>query len=219
MLEMQLHQENKKSSGGVYFIEELSNAQFTTYANLSSLCGISSGTLHNEGQGWLRFEMDGKELIVSKKTIRHSISWDQINNAGCVFGAKIVTIQGQQYKVRLLTGADHNPTQLPSPGYGYFLEGSHNSEWSRLFYPLITDDAYLNDQYTGPKDPRYTNLDLGMLYVDASTNGTYSWCQETHQENASYRVIRGLYGVSHLLRDTSSGTSAHYGWRPVLERL
>lgn len=53
-----------------YLVEELSNAQFTTYANITSLAGVSQGNAINEGAGWLRFIMDNKELIVAKKNIR-----------------------------------------------------------------------------------------------------------------------------------------------------
>lgn len=213
MLEMHLNVDKKSSGGEVQFIEELSNAQFTTYANLSSLAGISQGTLHNEGSGWLRFDYEGTELIVAKKSIRHSISWDHIHSKGCVFGTKTVTIGGVQYKVRLLTGADHNPTQLPANN-GYFMEGSHNSEWSRLFYPLVNDDTNLPAHVRNPDAP-YTNLQLGMV----TEIGLYSWCQETPQDNATFRVVRGYFGVSYLNSLVSSGTTSVRGWRACLERI
>lgn len=213
MLEMNLLSSKRKIGGVGYLIEELSNAQFTTYANVSSLAGVSYGFLHNEGQGWLRFDYEGVELIVSKKSIRYNISWDQINAAGCVFGSKVITINGNQYRVRVLTGADNNPTQV-NPATGYYVNGSHNSEWSRLFYPLVRDDAYIPPEIRNPNAP-YTNLQLGMI----TENGRYSWCQETYQGNAAQRVIRGNFGVSYFYRTTSSntGTSALYGWRPCLE--
>src|SRR5690554_6312526 len=121
--------------GGVPVVNEsvfLGEIDLISYADISTLSGVTQGTLHNEGSGWLRFDYGGTELIISKKTIRYNITWDHIHTQGCVFGTKIITINGSQYKVRLLKGADHNPTQLTLE-YGYFIEGSHNSEWSRLF--------------------------------------------------------------------------------------
>src|SRR5690606_24945340 len=117
---------------------------------------------------------------------------------------------GNQYKVRLLTGADHNPTQL-TPSTGYFLEGSHNSEWSRLFYPIIIDDSYLNEGYAGYKDPRYTMSQLQM------NSDPYSWCQETHQLGPTLRVVRGSISSSMLTINTSPTTAISRGWRPCLE--
>lgn len=192
-----------------YFIGELSNAQFISYVNLSSLVGISAGTLHNEGSGWLRFIMDGVELIVAKKTIRHSIRWDAINSANCVYGNKSITINGKLYKVRLLTGADENPTPL---GNGYYLKGTHNSEFSRLFYPLVKDDTRLPS--INPLAP-YTQVELSM----SSGNGRATWCQETSTSSASQRVIRGSTASSNFTTHTSSFSTAYYGWRACLELI
>lgn len=198
----------------VIFLGELNNAQFTTYENVSILAGVSEGVLHNEGTGWLKFDYEGTELIVSKKTIRHSISWDRINSKGCVFGTKVITINGNQYKVRLLKGADHNPTQLEDPGLGYFLEGTHNSEWSKLFYPLVKDDTTLPQEIRNPNAP-YTNLDLEM----SIERDLRSWCQETHPGITSGRVVRGGAGVTFLSNANAYKSNPSYCWRPCLERV
>lgn len=208
MLELQL-EVKKKIGGAGYFIEELSNEQFASYEEVTSLAGVTQGTLINEGSGWLRFDYEGTELIVAKKTMRHSISWDHLNSVGCVFGSKVITILGNQYKVRLLTGADTDPSVDAT---GYYVEGTHNSEWSHLFYPLITDDSYVNAGYTGYKDPRYTMSQLQM------NTKPYSWCQETHQNNPANRVIRGYTASSYLAAMTSSSNNYDFlGWRPCLE--
>lgn len=212
MLEMHLGT-HRKGSGG-YLIEELSNEQFISYSELSTLAGVNVGVLHNEGQGWLRFYYEGKELIVSKKSIRHSITWDQIHSRGCAFGESTITVLGNKYKVRLLKGADHNPTQIVSPGYGYHIEGSHESEWNRLFYPLVKDDSNIPPEIRNPIAP-YSNRDLGVY----SEYGSFSWCQETHQDNTTWRVLRGSSGVSYLQRIDSSNVHTNFGWRPCLELI
>lgn len=161
---------------------------------------------------WLKFILDGKILYVHKKGIRHAVSWDQLNALDLVYGNRLIEINGYQYRIRLLKGADTDPSINTT---GNFLEGSHNSEWSRLFYPLVRDDV--NVPTRDPQAP-YTNADLNMVWVDsATTPGAYSWCQEAHPGTTNGRVIRGIYGVSYLYRNTSSLTTASYGWRPVLE--
>lgn len=208
MLEANLISSKKAGEFG-YFIEELSNAQFISYTDLTSLVGVTQGTAFNEGAGWLRFEMDGKELIVAKKSIRHSISWDHINAADCVYGNKTVTINGKLYKVRLLTGADTDPTPV---GSGYYMDGTHNSEWSRLFYPIVNDDAYIPDR--DPSAP-YTQLDLGMR----TENGRYTWCQETPVGQTTRRVGRGTAASSSFGTSLSSNSNTTTGWRACLELI
>lgn len=198
---------------GQGFFGEVAGSELITMGDLTTRMGVTEGTAQNLDDPWLKFVLDGKILYVSKRPIRHSISWDHLNLKNVVYGDTNIFIRGNEFKVRLLKGADTDPSVNLT---GNYLEGTHNSEWSRLFYPLVSDDQYLIDQYTGPKYPSYTNLELGMLYVDATTNGTYSWCQETHPGTTNGRVFRGRYGVSYLSRSSSS-TGASYGWRPCLE--
>ena len=200
-------------TGGGNFLGEVSNAQLVSYTQLASLAGVSQGTPHAEGAGYLKFILDGKELTVSKKPIRLAASWDTLNAAGCVFGQKQITIGGKTYKVRLLKGADSNPA-VSWGGAGIFVHyypGTHNSEWSRLFYPIIRDDPYVPippAKLTGP----YTTDDLEMNSV------IYQWCQETASNNSTYRIIRGGNYASDIYHFVSSHANNNDAWRVVLEK-
>ncbi len=124
-------------------------------------------------------------------------------------------INGQLYKVRLLKGANSDPTLT---GTGYDVPHSHGSEWNRIFYRL-TNDTYLDASNTKVSEGEFTPLaqysesDLIMEY--RTGNGSRSWCQEVA---GSYSVIRGYRGVSYLDRFTPSRADLYSGWRPVLER-
>ena len=47
---------------------------------------VYGGTSFNENTNWLVFNDNGKEKLVSKKPLKHSIAWNTLYNAGVVFG-------------------------------------------------------------------------------------------------------------------------------------
>ena len=51
---------------------------------------------------FLKFNHNGKTLLVCDRNIRNKISWDQLNEKNLVFG-KTITIDNDKYRVRLLT--------------------------------------------------------------------------------------------------------------------
>ena len=87
------------------FFGEVPASELITGDALASECGISQGTSQFSSEGWLKFAYQGKIQFVAKKPIRHSISWDAINTANCVYGDsgdKTVVIGGKTYKVTLM---------------------------------------------------------------------------------------------------------------------
>jgi hypothetical protein len=150
---------------------------------------------------YLKFKTkDGIVLFIAQKPVKHSISWDSINggsghqdstnvNSG-VYGAMQRTINGETYKIRLLTGGNANPAS------------SDGGEWNHLLVELNTHNSSIyNDIYFGT----------------GSGNGRASWTQEQHSSNSSTRVVRGLYGVSLFFHYYSYYAISGSGWRPVLE--
>jgi len=84
-------------------------------------------------------------LLIAKKTFRHSISWDNINSVGAVFG-KIITLDGVKYIVRLLS----------------------TTEWNKFMYPL-----HISHPDGSPVWANYSDCDL--LVKTSCGNGGYSW--------------------------------------------
>lgn len=78
------------------------------------------------------------DIWVCDRNILQGISWEALNEKGLVFG-KEVEIDGEKYKMRLLTGSDGND-------YG---EGSDN-EWDRLMGEYNEDNEILHfdDMYS-----------------------------------------------------------------------
>lgn len=54
--------------------------------NLALSIGLTGGTPINMNTAWMKFSWRGKVLFVPVKPLRHSATWDQIYNAGAVYG-------------------------------------------------------------------------------------------------------------------------------------
>lgn len=223
---------------GVEFLGETNS--LITYTNLSTHFNVTEGNLNatNQTNRWLHFRLDDKEIYVSKVAIRNWISWDHLYSKGLVYGTnnngvrptgtptnqyRTITLNGKLYKARLLKGCNEGQdpyTHIPGVEHTYYdPPNSYQSEWSRLFYPIITDDTYAKS-YTGPMLASYTETDLQMRWVnEVTTPGSYAWCQETHSTFTASRVIRGYLGPSYLRWNTSSIVDASLGWRCCLEEV
>lgn len=213
------------------FFGEVSSGEFITGDSLTSQVGISQGTSQHSTAGWLKFAYKGEIQFVAKKPIRHSISWDTINTAKCVYGDsgdKTIEIGGLTYKVRLLRGGkpDNDPKVTSSPYDGVF---NHNSEWNRLMcqiheqaigktwvYPnnMESDIGILEHDLGSGITGMYNDADLLTHYTHG--NGSYTWCQERVYDTST-RLNRGSGGVSYSGAYASSDTNSSYGWRPSLE--
>jgi hypothetical protein len=204
------------SDGGVDWYGEVSTSEFVDGVGLASLLGLTAGTAQHSDAGWLHVGLDGTELLIAKRPLRHSVSWDHLNAVNAVYGNRTVEINGQQYKVRLPKGANSDPTV---DAYGWDVPHSHGSEWNRIFYRL-TNDTYLDDRNTKASEEPFTHLaqysEADLILDYRIGNGSYSWCQETAGSN---RVLRGNIGVSFLDRAPPSLVHSYCGWRPFLERV
>lgn len=187
-------------------------SELWTGSQLASAVVISQGTVQFDDTPWLKFSLDGKILFRPKKAFRNSISWDAINNVGCVFGTKTVTKNGHTYKVRLMK------TGLVDPVSGYAGVSLHGSEWNRLMLPIhiqAKDKSWAYPANVETDIPYwgidFTDEDLAVIAV----NGRYVWCQESR--SSTLRVVRGNSGISSSTAGNPSSAEIFRGWAPVLE--
>ena len=220
MFEIMLSGSRKTPMGGVgMFVGEVGASEFITGDQLASAIGLTAGVSQHSNAGWLHFEdtVDGKTKYISKKPLRHSVSWDSINARGAVFGTATVVIKGDTYKVRLLSGANSNPATGSS---GWDAPYTHGCEWNRLMYHISAkpfrdaSNTLASEGITEGDWASYSEADL-LMHRDYG-NGSYQWCQETGTASTT-RVIRGSSGVSYLNQTASSNSPAAYGWRVCLE--
>lgn len=163
---------------------------------------------------WREVNDGNKKLLISDRVLLVNVSWDDLNAQGLIFG-KTITIDGQQYKLRVLTdGSDYRPVTDNYSG------GSpSNSEWDRI----ITNEA----GFSGLPVPSATDLDYSQDSTDFNSAHNqfwnwfyvYSWVQETYTGNGARRAVRGYYSASNWYYSPSDSHSAIIGWRPVLEVL
>lgn len=178
------------------FYGEVGPADFISYGELSSLVGLSAGTLHNDASSlWLKFSMDNHPCYVAKRTVRHSISHDHLAGANLVYGDKSIEIGEFTYVIRLLTGLV-NPNTSTAGG-----------EWNRLMYPIYVDDP--NQQGWGVN---YNNSDLILVISD----GCRSWVQEARPSDPAFHVFRGYSSVEYMSSIRSTSSDSFTGWRPIL---
>lgn len=210
----------KKLIGGTMqagYFGTLPASEIFTGPELAVACGIVSGTPQFDTTVWLKFAYQGKILLRPQKAIRHSISWDAINSAGCVKGTKTVSKSGNTYKVRLMRGS----TVDPAVSNGNDSYSCQNSEWNKLMLPIHEQSKAGNWAYPQFVEAGVPNWGVNFTDADLMThnshgNGSYVWCQEVY---SSLRLIRGYNGVSSAYYYTSSNSNSDCGWAPVLEFL
>lgn len=164
---------------------------------------------------WREINDGGKKYLVADRALIRSVSWDDLNAQSLIFG-KEITIDGQQYKLRSLTGGDERREGGTGSGYA---GGKLPNEWDRW----IVNEAGLH----GLPTPTATDLDSTKNATDL--NGAhnqfwnwydmYSWCQETYLHNSSSRAFRGYNSARIWLYYNATGRITTIGWRPVLEVL
>ncbi|MEK4025770.1 glycoside hydrolase family 78 protein [Sporosarcina sp. FSL W7-1283] len=161
---------------------------------------------------WREINDGGKKYLVADRALIRSISWDDLNAQSLIFG-KEITIDGQQYKIRSLTGGStyRSGTDAYSGG------SPSNNEWDRW----IVNEANIS----GLPKPTATDLTNNSANLNGAHNqfwnwyNMYSWAQETYTGNSSDRAFRGYYSARFWDYSTSSYRGTYFGFRPVLEVL
>lgn len=201
--------------GNAGFYGEVAAEDFITANDLAAAIGTSKDILYSD-TNWLKFSHEGKTLFVMKKPFTND-SWRSIYDEGCVYGTDdfglypptdsegevlsevnqrtVVTIEDNDYLVRLLTGGDDDPyTEL-------------GGEWDALMYPIQEGI----DEVTSWAN--YTESELGF-----DADGSRTLCQETDDDNTISRLWRN-FGYEVAGGVNNNGFNTVYGWRPVLELL
>jgi hypothetical protein len=203
------------------FYGELTSASFISGSALAAACGLVAGTLMNDTASWLKFFLDDKVLFIPKLGIRTSFYWQDLYQAGVVYGDGTigknpaganrlqnarVSVQGYTFIVRLMKCANSDPyvdytTNDPV--------SSTTSEWNRLMYN-ICDTAASKSSQVGPNWTHYTEAQLGMNY--------YTWGQETPSNSgAQARIVRAASSLSYATYGWLTTPYNTCVWRPVLE--
>lgn len=195
------------------WLGEIAAANFITGPALAAAVGLTQFPQINSELGWMRFRIDGKFIWVAKRPFQYAVTWDGLNNLGIATGTKTIEIGGKTYKVRLLRGAEANPTN-------WTVEMGQNnppivgpSEWNRLMYRVSASNP-------GPASNwmTFTDVEIGV----GDTTGGRSLCLEgSVVSQPTYCVGRGypvIHWFNYQFRDSGGSSNFNnHGWRPVLE--
>lgn len=211
---------------------EVPASDFITGDALAKLVGITEGTSQYSNEPWLKFAYEGSVLLVTKKPIRYSINWNNINEANCVYGDRVVEITDKKYKVMLMRGigADVQPdpkVNTKQPKH-YIGKDCQNSMWNKLILPLHVNapnkwqipanvDSPTEDWKVG-----YTDEDLGTTNRNG-IKGAYTLCQDYLGVEARYGfyecAARALKSVEYFEKIPHSNSLDYAGWRPCLKLI
>lgn len=163
---------------------------------------------------WHKIKDGSKTLLICDRNILANVSWNDLNGQSLVSG-KTITIDGQQYLIRLLTGGSNYRSGTDSYSGG----SPTNNEWDRH---IVREEVT-----SGLPIPVSTDLDTTLNTTDRDSAhnqfwnwfGIYSWCQETYTANTAGRAFRGYGSARHWYYNGASDRNDFIGWRPVLEVL
>lgn len=132
-----------------------------------------------------------------------------------------VVIGGNRYRVQLLKGSEQDPLNSFADSDRDMV--GPNSEWDNLILPLH-ERAKLQDWRYSAYAGTTEDWGIGLTDADLITHnefgtGSYTWCQETSDEEPYRRVVRGAYGASRGTHYSSWPTWHGLGWRPALRLL
>ena len=191
---------------------EISASEFITGNQLATQVGLTAGAAFNSDAGWLKFSLDYKTLFVAKRPFRHSITWNELNAVGAVFGTAQITINGKLYKVRLLKGvAVGNDISV----LGDDIQPTWGSEWNRLMYHVSAspNNGTMTSEGISVGDwAQFSNLELNVT----GSTGSRSHVQES-VFGTGLAFFRSNNNITVVGYNGKNNGNLLYGWRPCLE--
>ncbi|MGE7271341.1 hypothetical protein ACQKK5_07765 [Brevibacillus panacihumi] len=163
---------------------------------------------------WHKIIDGSKTLLICDRVILAGVSWNDLNGDNRVLG-KTITIDGQQYKLRLLTGGSN----YRSGTDGYSGGTPSLNEYDRF----VCNEESL----AGIPTPTSSDLDKTIDSTDKNSAhnqfwnwmGILSWAQEIYTGNSANRVSRGGDSARFWSVYSAASRLEDFGWRPVLEVL
>lgn len=179
------------------FVAERSEAQVISAADLADAVGLTTGVVVTAGapHTWLEFTLDGKQLYVARRGLRHTVSWDQLYNLGLVYDKT-----GVNGRPTYLTDVVQNKTvQIGNRKYRVRLMDA--TEWTRLMIPMATWAPAIANR-----------MNIGNL------EGAARWMTD-YVGNVNTRAWRGWTAINVAGSNPSSLVGSSMSWSPVLEPI
>jgi hypothetical protein len=198
----------------------LTPAEMVTLGSLRAQFNFFAGTDENAAYVWVKMFYKGRVLFFPSNTIAYNISWNQLYNAGLVYGVdgngyaptgtptnqfKILNVGKDVLKLRLFT-ADSNPDPTSFLSQQLLTSGGVNitgSEWVSLIYAIVGNAPA---GYSGPKWSIFSSNSFGW-------GGRKIVTQRTMSNSAS-----NAQHVDNVYSYAAPKAELNY-WLPVLELI
>ena len=190
------------------FYGEITSGDFIAGGLMASYAGLTTGSNINSNTSWLKFAYEGKVLYIPKYNTRSGVSWEDLYEAGVIYGTDdtghfpvgggtnqrtVISFDDNEYIVRTLSMAATDPA-----GVGVTSGG----ELGDLLLALTNGN--FNASYSEP--------DIGF-----DTQYQTAWGQETVNTNADMALFSGYESINSVYARTKDDGGAIRCWRPVLE--
>ena len=132
------------------FYGETTAADLISGVDLCTKLGLTAGPLQHSDAGWLKCALEGNLMYVAKKTIRHSISWNDINAVNAVFGERTIEIDGMLFAVKLFSTTDWDKIMYPlHKDFGQWAQYTDED--------LLVHNSFGNGSYSWTSTPSVAN--------------------------------------------------------------
>jgi len=200
--------------------------------DLRAAVGLTVGSVNQQGPIWHKWIRNGKVLFVPNGPLCGNISWKTLYDLGLVFGvdgpgpynaganvnqSAKVTIGGDQFRVRCMTGFDDTLTRFPATPSVTEPTELWPNEWNDIIYPL---SMYCPDLQRMANVQQATVADLGMALTGVTLGSIIQ--ERVSAVAASNNLLRGnttanRTGIAN--RGIATYNGLNYGWWPVLELI
>jgi hypothetical protein len=200
--------------------------------DLRAAVGLTIGSVNQQGPIWHKWIRNGKVLYVPNGPLCGNISWKALYDLGLVYGvdgagpsnaganvnqSAKVTIGGEQFRVRLMTGFDDTLARYPVTPVSTEPTELWPNEWNDLIYPL---SMYCPELQRMANVQQATVADLGMALTGVTVGSIVQ--ERISAGNAVNSLLRGNTAANRTgiaNRTHAAYNSATNGWWPVLELI
>lgn len=195
------------------------NPNWTVNEELQKL--VDRGTSFNKDTNWLVFNDNGKEKLIAKKPLKHSIDWNSLYNAGVVFGQEgIDDLINADFTDSVYDGLkDRGKGKDTSKTYEPTYVTLNGKKYIVRLIRAYSDDIPINDrtnkigQYEKTKGSEWHRLILPLIEDGRYGSGSEGWIEKNMPTMANYSWWTSFGGNSNSLgnynKDSDYGS---YRW-------
>lgn len=171
--------------------------QVISAVDLAAAMGLTAGVRETSvPPSWLEFASHGTRILYATRAFRHSLSWDQIYNAGGFFD----TLGTQGHPTSVVVRVQN--AEVTIGGIRYRVRGMTVAEWNSLVLPLVQT---------------WVPSIIGTMNI-GNNNGSARWMLD-YTGTVNSRHWRGWTSAITVGNNPSTSTAFSGGWAPVLEPI